>query len=116
MLYEVITHGYSYADAGIGESARKYIGQHEKHLNYSFRFSKGDSCNLCHAGKYALRNGLDGKHANGEIDVKLDAVVAGAKASWISGTATTAGSCSDLDANFCHPKDVLAGGTRNNFV
>ena len=100
---------YNLADPD--EKDRKFIGQHEKHLNYSFRFSKGDNCNLCHAGDYADRNNLDGRHANGEVDIKMDLVAAGENATWIPGTATTAGSCSNLNANFCHPKDVLAGGT-----
>ncbi len=85
------------------EKDRKYIGQHEKHLNYSFRFSKGDSCNLCHPGSYASSSNLDGKHANGDVDVKLDKVAAGENASWAPGTATTAGTCSNMDPESCHP-------------
>ena len=100
----VDNHGYSYADAGTGVAARKYIGQHEKHLNYSFRFSKGDNCNLCHIGKYAVRNNLDGKHANGEIDVKLDTVAAGVGAYFTAGAdANTAGTCFNMSPESCHP-------------
>lgn len=91
------------ASGGATEAERKYIGQHEKHLNYSFRFSKGDSCNLCHEGKYAVKSDLDGKHANGEVNVKLDLVAAGANAIWTPGTATTAGTCSNMSPNSCHP-------------
>lgn len=83
--------------------SRKYIGQHEKHLNYSFRFSKGDNCNLCHPGDYKNANNLDGKHANGEVNIKLDPVGAGANAQWNPGTATTPGSCTNLSADTCHP-------------
>ena len=92
---------YNLADPD--EKDRKFIGQHEKHLNYSFRFSKGDSCNLCHAGNYRDINELDGKHGNGDVDVKLDLVAAGENATWAAGTATTAGTCSNMSPDSCHP-------------
>jgi predicted CXXCH cytochrome family protein len=99
----VVDNRGNYDLADPDEKDRKYIGQHEKHLNYSFRFSKGDSCNLCHSGNYRDVNDLDGKHANGEVDVKLDLTAAGAKAAWTAGTATTAGSCSNMSPESCHP-------------
>jgi len=95
-------HG-NWDPAGATEQSRKYIGQHEKHLNYSYRFSKGDNCNLCHAGDYRDVNNLDGKHANGDVDVKLDLVAAGPNATWAPGTATTAGTCSNMSPESCHP-------------
>ena len=107
----VDNHG-NYDDTGAGTGdQRKYIGQHDKHLNYSFRFSKGDSCNLCHSGEYQIKAKLDGKHADGKVDVQLDLTAAGPDAVWLPGNATTPGSCSNLSAESCHPKDVLAGGT-----
>jgi predicted CXXCH cytochrome family protein len=99
----VVDNRGNYDLADPDEKDRKYIGQHEKHLNYSFRFSKGDSCNLCHSGNYRDVNDLDGKHANGDVDVKLDLTAAGANATWTAGTATTAGSCSNMSPESCHP-------------
>ncbi|MBE0502631.1 MAG: CxxxxCH/CxxCH domain-containing protein [Desulfuromonadales bacterium] len=103
-------HGYDGDIAG-EEVTRKFVGVHEKHLNYSFRFAKGDSCNLCHDGRYKDKNDLDGKHGDGYIDVHLDPIAAGENSLWIPGDAVTAGSCSNLDEFSCHPKDLLAGGT-----
>jgi hypothetical protein len=98
----VDNHG-NYDPAATTEAERKYIGQHEKHLNYSFRFAKGDSCTLCHAGDYADRNALDGRHANGEVDVQLDTSAAGDNATWTPGTAATASTCSNMSPDSCHP-------------
>jgi predicted CxxxxCH...CXXCH cytochrome family protein len=98
----VDNHG-NYDLAAPLEEDRKYNGQHEKHLNYSFRFAKGDSCNLCHEGDYADRNNLDGRHANGDIDVKLNTTAAGDNAIFTPGTATTAGTCSNMSPESCHP-------------
>lgn len=98
----VDNHG-NYDLAAVTEAERKYIGQHEKHLNYSFRFSKGDSCNLCHEGDYKDGNNLDGKHANGDIDVQLDLTAAGDNAVWTPGTPTTAGTCGSMSPDSCHP-------------
>lgn len=86
-----------------GLSSGKYVGLHEKHLNYSFRFAKGDSCNLCHPGRYSDKNDLDGKHADGYIDVKLYTVAAGDNALWEAGVDVAPGSCSNMSPNSCHP-------------
>jgi predicted CxxxxCH...CXXCH cytochrome family protein len=51
-----------------GSDGGNSVGQHLKHLNFSFRFSKGDSCRLCH---------LDNEHADGNVDVLLDVNAAG---------------------------------------
>jgi hypothetical protein len=93
--------GWDSGAASVDE--RKYIGQHEKHLNYSFRFSKGDSCNLCHEGHYAVREALDGKHGDGKVDVKLDIAAAGANAHYNSAGAGVAGQCFGMDPFNCHP-------------
>ncbi len=84
----------------------KYIGQHEKHLNYSFRFSKGDSCNLCHAGHYDDVDNLDGKHGNNVIEVELDLNASGPLAHYNSGTVGVAGTCYDMDPYGCHPSSA----------
>jgi predicted CxxxxCH...CXXCH cytochrome family protein len=94
-------HGYD--GTGVTEAERKYVGIHEKHLNYSFRFAKGDSCNLCHSGRYSDKNDLDGKHADSYIDVKLDTIAAGDNAMWNPGTPTTAGTCGNMSPERCHP-------------
>jgi predicted CxxxxCH...CXXCH cytochrome family protein len=108
----VDNHGkYDPAAATVAE--RKYIGQHEKHLNYSFRFSKGDSCNLCHEGEYADRDKLDGRHANGDIDVQLDPVGAGEEAYFTPNYngVDTAGACFSLSDLACHPASTAEGGS-----
>jgi predicted CXXCH cytochrome family protein len=109
----VVDNRGNYNLADPDEKDRKYIGQHEKHLNYSFRFSKGDSCNLCHAGNYSDVNNLDGRHANGEVDVKLDLSAAGTDAIWTPGTATTAGTCGQMSADSCHPYAALPAWDSN---
>ncbi len=92
-------HGYSGLDTD-PEAKRKYIGAHTKHLNSSFRLSKGDSCRMCHVGN---------NHADGIIDVKLDLSAAGINATWTAGAdADTAGSCASMAPESCHP----TGGTQ----
>ncbi|MDT8441870.1 MAG: CxxxxCH/CxxCH domain-containing protein [Desulfuromonadales bacterium] len=86
-----------------GLATGKYVGLHEKHLNYSFRFAKGDSCNLCHPGRYSDKNDLDGKHGDGYIDVKLYNVAAGDDAYWAPGSGATPGTCGSMSADNCHP-------------
>ncbi|MDT8441992.1 MAG: CxxxxCH/CxxCH domain-containing protein [Desulfuromonadales bacterium] len=86
-----------------GLSTGKFVGQHEKHLNYSFRFAKGDSCNLCHPGRYSDKNDLDGKHGDGYIDVELYKVAAGDDAQWSPGTESTPGTCGNMSPDSCHP-------------
>ena len=76
-----------------GNSTGKFVGQHEKHLNFSFRFSKGDSCKLCH---------LDNYHADGIVDIKLDPVGAGEEASWNAGAGATPGTCGGTSTSGCH--------------
>ena len=96
----------NWQDDGTGTvDERKYIGQHEKHLNYSFRFSKGDSCNLCHKGHYSDIDDLDGKHGDGNVDVLLDTTAAGADAHYNSAGAGTAGTCFNMDPFNCHPNN-----------
>lgn len=102
-------HGYD--GTGATEATTKYVGQHEKHLNYSFRMSKGDSCATCHGQGYVTKNNLPAAHADGLPTIDIDLAVAGVNAKWIPGTATTASSCSDMSELNCHPKDILAGGT-----
>lgn len=78
-----------------GLSTGKYVGQHEKHLNFSFRFSKGDSCRLCH---------LDNDHASGVIDVVLDLTAAGDSTVWTPNAsgAGTPGTCAGTSQITCH--------------
>ena len=109
----VDNHG-NYLDDGSGTPLeRKYIGQHDKHLNYSFRFSKGDSCNLCHEGEYMDKANLDGRHANGLVDVKLDPLGAGQSAYYTENYtgADTPGACFALNNMTCHPASTVEGGT-----
>jgi hypothetical protein len=106
----VDNHGNYIADGTGTEGQRMFIGQHVKHLNYSFRFSKGDSCNLCHPGKYTDKDNIDGRHANGEIEVELDLNAAGDNAVWTPGDTSdpdpanwTAGTCGSMSPESCHP-------------
>jgi hypothetical protein len=97
--------GWDYNSANVDE--RMYIGRHEKHLNYSFRFSKNDSCSLCHKGHYEVKADLDGKHGDGKVDIQLDPVAAGVNAHYNTGTAgVVAGGCFDMDPFNCHPSDA----------
>jgi len=56
-----------------GDSGGNKVGQHLKHLNFSFRFSKGDSCRLCH---------INNEHADGTVDVALDPLGSGEDAKY----------------------------------
>lgn len=76
-----------------GNATGKFVGQHEKHLNFSFRFAKGDSCRLCH---------LDNYHADGVVDIKLDLVGAGEGATWNPGAGATPGTCGGTSTSGCH--------------
>lgn len=76
-----------------GNTTGKFVGQHEKHLNFSFRFAKGDSCRLCH---------LDHYHADGIVDIKLDPVGAGEDATWNPGAGATPGTCGGTSTSGCH--------------
>ena len=76
-----------------GNSTGKYVGQHEKHLNFSFRFSKGDSCRLCHQDNY---------HADGVVDIKLDPIGAGMDSTWNAGPGATPGTCGSTSTTGCH--------------
>jgi hypothetical protein len=76
-----------------GNSVGKFVGQHEKHLNFSFRFAKGDSCRLCH---------LDHYHADGVVDIKLNLVGAGEDATWNPGAGATPGTCGGTSTSGCH--------------
>lgn len=76
-----------------GNSTGKFVGQHEKHLNFSFRFSKGDSCRLCH---------LDNYHADGVVDIKLDPIGAGENSTWNTGAGATPGTCGATSTTGCH--------------
>ncbi|PLX92241.1 MAG: hypothetical protein C0621_09795 [Desulfuromonas sp.] len=89
----VDNHGYDGTGATVVE--RKFVGAHEKHLNYSFRLSKGDSCRLCHQGN---------NHADGVIDVSLDLAAAGEGATWTPGADDSQyGSCGSMSPEACHP-------------
>ncbi|MDH3997744.1 MAG: hypothetical protein OET90_02790, partial [Desulfuromonadales bacterium] len=87
-----------------GESAltSKYTGAHERHLNSSFRFAKGDSCRLCH-----LDTMYSGEHADGKVDIRFDE---GANQSdslqavsqFDGPEATTGMSCGQLSTDSCH--------------
>jgi hypothetical protein len=85
---------------------RKYIGHHEKHLNYSFRFSKGDSCNLCHQGHYTDQDKLDGKHGNKIVEIEMDLQASGPLAHYNAGTTGVPGTCYDMSPYNCHPADA----------
>jgi hypothetical protein len=76
-----------------GNTTGKFVGQHEKHLNFSFRFSKGDSCRLCHQDNY---------HADGVVDIKLDVIGAGENATWNAGPEATPGTCGGTSTAGCH--------------
>ncbi len=96
--------GYDAADPDVDK--RALIGQHEKHLNYSYRFT-GDSCSLCHKGHYDDINNLDGRHGNGIVDIELDTAAAGTDAHYNSGTAgVIAGQCFSMDPYSCHPNNA----------
>ncbi len=80
----------------------KYTGAHERHLNASFRFAKGDSCRLCH-----LDTMYSGEHADGKVDIRFDD---GANQSdtltslynFDGPEATTGMSCGNLSTDSCH--------------
>ncbi len=57
------------ANHGGTTTTDRYVGAHERHLNSSFRFAKGDSCRLCHRDTFDL-----GLHADGNVDVIFDQV------------------------------------------
>lgn len=78
-----------------GNSTGKYVGQHEKHLNYSFRYAKGDSCKLCHK---------DNAHADGVVDVSYDLSAAGVNANFTPEAtgAGTPGTCGGTSGMTCH--------------
>ncbi|MBW6510959.1 MAG: CxxxxCH/CxxCH domain-containing protein [Desulfuromonadaceae bacterium] len=100
-------YGQPYDDAGSeellasppvdnhGNSTGKYVGQHEKHLNYSFRYSKGDNCRLCHK---------DNVHADGKIDVDYDIDAAGIGALFTPNATgpNTPGTCGGTSVSTCH--------------
>jgi predicted CxxxxCH...CXXCH cytochrome family protein len=73
---------------------RRFVGQHEKHLNYSFRFSKGDNCRMCHQ---------DNSHADGSIDIQYDSG-AGTSAVFTPNASgpNTPGSCTGTSGLTCH--------------
>jgi predicted CxxxxCH...CXXCH cytochrome family protein len=81
----------------------RYVGAHEKHLNASFRFAKGDSCRLCHKDTMDL-----GLHADGNVDVLYDAVAdqdetTAATVDQTHATVDIVGvSCASLNNVFCH--------------
>ncbi len=82
-----------------GATTGKFVGQHEKHLNYSFRYSKGDSCNMCHK---------QNSHANGIVDINYDYDAAGDTAAFTpnaSGT-DTPGTCGGTSGVTCHGSDA----------
>ncbi len=91
------------ANHGGTTTSDRYVGAHERHLNASFRFAKGDSCRLCHKDTMDL-----GLHADGNVDVLFDAVadqddVSAAIVDQTHGTVDTVGaSCGSLNNTYCH--------------
>ncbi len=77
-----------------GNSDSNAVGQHLRHLNFSYRFT-GHSCALCHQGN---------EHADGTVDVILDKSVAGASAAWVpeAAGAGTPGTCIGTTDIRCH--------------
>lgn len=84
----------------------RYVGAHERHLNASFRFAKGDSCRLCHQDTMEL-----GLHADGIVDVLFDPIAdqdAATAATVVEGgsVATTGVTCGSMNNAYCHDGDA----------
>lgn len=82
-----------------GSTSSNAVGQHLRHLNFSYRFT-GDSCALCHLGN---------EHADGTVDVNLDKSISGANAQWnpAAGGAGTPGTCSGTSELRCHGNNAV---------
>ncbi len=95
-----------------GESlpTSKYTGAHEKHLNASFRFAKGDSCRLCH-----LDTMYSGEHADGYVDVRFDnganqsGDTTSAIGTFVGDPKVVGMSCGHLSTDSCHDTYDAAG-------
>ncbi|TRO78690.1 CxxxxCH/CxxCH domain c-type cytochrome [Desulfuromonas acetexigens] len=90
------------ANHGGTTTSDRYVGAHERHLNASFRFAKGDSCRLCH--RETMESGL---HADRVVDIRFD--VSADKSNTEKATVSydligdgKGVSCSSLNNTFCH--------------
>ena len=91
------------ANHGGTTTTDRYVGAHERHLNSSFRFAKGDSCRLCHRDTFDL-----GLHADGNVDVIFDqvadqddAIPAVVDQAWAEVDIKGA-SCGSMNNAYCH--------------
>ncbi|UWZ79944.1 CxxxxCH/CxxCH domain-containing protein [Geoalkalibacter halelectricus] len=76
----------------LGNEDGDAVGQHLRHLNFSYRFT-GHSCTLCHEGN---------DHADGTVDVRLNLRAAGRDAEWVPPTELEPGSCIGTSELRCH--------------
>ncbi|UWZ79927.1 CxxxxCH/CxxCH domain-containing protein [Geoalkalibacter halelectricus] len=74
-----------------GNSNDFAVGQHLRHLNFSYRFT-GDQCSLCH---------YNADHADGTVDVRLHPA-AGSQAEWVPPQGGNPGSCMGTSQMRCH--------------
>lgn len=83
----------------LGNTDSNAVGQHLRHLNFSYRFT-GNSCALCHLGS---------EHADGTVDVVLDPSVAGEGATWTpaAGGPGTPGTCGGTSELRCHGANAV---------
>ncbi|WP_305046896.1 cytochrome c3 family protein [Geoalkalibacter sp.] len=75
----------------LGNSNDFSVGQHLRHLNFSYRFT-GDQCSMCHLGA---------DHADGTVDVNLHPT-AGDNAQWIPPQGGNPGTCIGTSQMRCH--------------
>ncbi|KIH77896.1 Geobacter sulfurreducens CxxxxCH...CXXCH domain-containing protein [Geoalkalibacter ferrihydriticus] len=75
----------------LGNSNDFSVGQHLRHLNFSYRFT-GDQCSLCHLGA---------DHADGTVNVILSPA-AGDDAQWIPPQGGNPGTCIGTSQMRCH--------------
>ena len=75
----------------LGSSTSNAVGQHNRHLNFSYRLT-GDQCALCHLGS---------DHADGTVNVKLHPA-AGPNPVWTPAVGATPGTCSGTSTERCH--------------
>ncbi|KIH77879.1 hypothetical protein GFER_04465 [Geoalkalibacter ferrihydriticus DSM 17813] len=75
----------------LGNSDDHSVGQHLRHLNFSYRFT-GDQCSLCH---------MNADHADGTVDVRLHPA-AGSQAEWVPPQGGNPGTCLGTSQMRCH--------------
>ncbi|WP_305046013.1 multiheme c-type cytochrome [Geoalkalibacter sp.] len=75
----------------LGNTLSNAVGQHERHLNFSYRLT-GDQCKLCHLGA---------DHADGTVDVHMHSS-AGEHAVWNPPVGGNPGTCGGTSELRCH--------------